>query len=203
MGEWRDGLFDCFRFGLCHAPLCLTFWCTPIALGQLMTRMNLNFIGSKRNSTTTTTTGTISPFTLMFLLVIVYVAADWILALMIEPYMNAEEEDDETGQIYTADELYMPPWVHKVQIMRQVWQFLYGLFVFVVLLRVRNHVRKRYSIPASTCSSCGVDRLEDCCCAMWCGPCSICQMMRHTSDYRHDEAMCCTRTGLQVAPRTV
>ena len=158
-----------------------------------MTRMNLNFVGSPRSTNGTTTT--VSPFVIMLILVIVYMVVDWILALLIEPYLTAEEEDDETGQIYTADELYIPPWVLKLHTLRQVWESLYGLFILVVLFRVRNHVRKRYSIP----SGCGED-LEDCCCAMWCGPCSVCQMMRHTSDYRHDQAACCTPTGL-VAPQ--
>eukprot|EP00977_Amphora_coffeiformis_P016276 scaffold4976_cov161-Amphora_coffeaeformis.AAC.22 len=203
VGGWRDGLFDCFSFGLCHPQCCLTFWCTPLALGQLMTRMNLNFIGSPHSTTNgnSTTPSTISPFTLMLILVIVYVVVDCIVALMIEPYLNAEEEDEETGQIYTADELYMPPWVLRLRAFGQAWEFFYGFFVFVVLFRVRNHVRKRYSIPSST-YGCG-DGLEDCCCAMLCGPCSVCQMMRHTSDYRHDEAACCTPTGLRMPPETV
>lgn len=157
-----------------------------------MTRLKLNFIGSPQENTD----ASVTPFTLMLILVIVYMVVDWILALAIAPYLNAEEEDDETGQIYTADELYIPPWVWRLHTFRQIWELFYGLFILVVLVRVRNYVRKRYSIPA------GCGDLEDCCCSFWCGPCSVCQMMRHTSDYRHDRAACCTPTGL-ITPETV
>jgi hypothetical protein len=29
VGAWKDGLFSCFRYGCCHAHLCLSCWCAP------------------------------------------------------------------------------------------------------------------------------------------------------------------------------
>jgi Cys-rich protein (TIGR01571 family) len=42
MGRWRDGIFDCFTFGCCHAHCCWACWFQPCALGQVRTRMKLN-----------------------------------------------------------------------------------------------------------------------------------------------------------------
>ena len=46
VGAWKDGLFSCFRYGLFHPHLCLSCWCHPIAMAQVMTRENFNCLGS-------------------------------------------------------------------------------------------------------------------------------------------------------------
>lgn len=48
-GKFRDGLCDCFNYGLCHPFLCMAFWLKPIALAQVMTRMQLN-AGARQTS---------------------------------------------------------------------------------------------------------------------------------------------------------
>lgn len=65
------------------------------------------------------------------------------------------------------------------------------IFIMVVHTKTRNQIRRAYSIGNNM--SC----LGDCCCATWCGVCSICQMARHTANYHTTHrARCCTTTGL-------
>jgi hypothetical protein len=46
--RWRDGLCDCCAFGCCHPVCCLTLWCYPCSLGQVLHRMKLNFCAKTR-----------------------------------------------------------------------------------------------------------------------------------------------------------
>jgi Cys-rich protein (TIGR01571 family) len=55
----------------------------------------------------------------------------------------------------------------------------------------RASIREKYMIREHRCYD-----LEDCICATFCMPCTICQMARHTADYTKYEAACCTETGL-------
>jgi Cys-rich protein (TIGR01571 family) len=61
----------------------------------------------------------------------------------------------------------------------------------------RRAVRERYSIPNSTCFP---STMEDCCCAFFCGCCTVSQLARHTADYHDRNAACCSNTGLQPRP---
>lgn len=56
----------------------------------------------------------------------------------------------------------------------------------------RASIRDKYMIREHRCYD-----VEDCCCATFCMPCTICQMSRHTTDYTRHEAKCCTETGLE------
>jgi Cys-rich protein (TIGR01571 family) len=74
------------------------------------------------------------------------------------------------------------------------------LFCVIVTMRLRNYVRHKYTIPATTCDGC----CEDCCCAFWCLPCTVCHVSRHTADFRNNPAGCCTDNGLyRGAPNVV
>eukprot|EP00554_Chaetoceros_debilis_P014351 CAMPEP_0194125488 /NCGR_PEP_ID=MMETSP0150-20130528/59488_1 /TAXON_ID=122233 /ORGANISM="Chaetoceros debilis, Strain MM31A-1" /LENGTH=663 /DNA_ID=CAMNT_0038819299 /DNA_START=805 /DNA_END=2795 /DNA_ORIENTATION=- len=44
--EWRDGMGDIFSHGVCHPALLLSFFAPVFALGQVMTRLKLNWVGS-------------------------------------------------------------------------------------------------------------------------------------------------------------
>ena len=44
----------------------------------------------------------------------------------------------------------------------------------VLLMQVRQRIRKRDGIPEMQCAGC-----EDCCCSFWCQYCTLCQMARH------------------------
>jgi Cys-rich protein (TIGR01571 family) len=56
----------------------------------------------------------------------------------------------------------------------------------------RASLREKFMIREHRCYD-----LEDCCCGTFCMPCTICQMSRHTVDFKLYEAACCTETGLE------
>jgi len=37
-GHWKDGLCDCFKYGICHPSLCNAFFCPQLLMGQILTR---------------------------------------------------------------------------------------------------------------------------------------------------------------------
>jgi Cys-rich protein (TIGR01571 family) len=44
-GHWRDGLCDCCAHGLFHIHYWMAYFCRPVALGQILSRMNLSIWG--------------------------------------------------------------------------------------------------------------------------------------------------------------
>lgn len=61
-----------------------------------------------------------------------------------------------------------------------VAQILYAVVLTGVIgFRMRRHFRKKYRIPASCCGKCS-EALDDLCCVLCCGCCSLVQMARHT-----------------------
>lgn len=84
---------------------------------------------------------------------------------------------------------------------------LFNIFVVLYLVnltkKVRSSIRNKYQIPEGSCACEGT---EDCLCATFCTPCTICQMGRHTADFDTYRATCCTSTGLprqvELAPVT-
>jgi Cys-rich protein (TIGR01571 family) len=154
-GRWRDGLCDCCAFGCCHPLFCLTFWCYPCSLGQVLHRMKLNFCAQPTADGQYPAT---SAFKIFFGIAIAVYLLQVILAFA-------------TG--------------------RNVGGFLsfaLAIFCFIVTMLLRTNVRERYSIPGSC--------LEDCCCSFWCMQCTICQLARHTADFKTYPAGCCTDNGL-------
>jgi Cys-rich protein (TIGR01571 family) len=147
-GKWRDGIFDCCTHGICHAQWRLTLRCPHIALGQLMTRLNLNACGKPAS---TRLRGLTSPFFVMIFLTLCF------------------------------------------PVFARLPGSTLGLLIYIMVIhtRTRNGLRRKYKIGTS------YGWLGDCCCAFWCFPCSVCQMARHTADYRHrHRARRCTETGL-------
>ncbi|KAL7537106.1 hypothetical protein ACHAXR_009171, partial [Thalassiosira sp. AJA248-18] len=67
----------------------------------------------------------------------------------------------------------------------------FGLFSIVLVCKTRKHIREKYRIPEKQCHGC-----EDCCCAYWCGCCTVAQMARHTADYETYPGLCCSETGV-------
>lgn len=55
-----------------------------------------------------------------------------------------------------------------------LWFFFWGVFIFVVQA-VRGTIRRRDNIPEESCGG----GCEDCCCALFCNPCTQCQILRH------------------------
>ena len=76
-GKWRDGLCDCWNLGCCHPQWCLTFWCSPCALGQVLTRLKLNLCSSPKQAVGVGWTA----FKILFAIQVVY--------LVVIPLVNA------------------------------------------------------------------------------------------------------------------
>lgn len=178
-GRWRDGLFNCFGVGICHPSLCLTYWCRPLALAQIMTRMQLNFCGEQKGPAAASNT-----FKYMLVLWLVYFGTEQVLGALVMSYTPQEPNDDSVTIEYSTTywALY--------GVLRAL-QFMFGIYMLVIIIRTRSLVREKYSIPEENCVGC-----EDCCCGVFCNCCVVAQMARHTADYDTYPAACCTNTGL-------
>jgi Cys-rich protein (TIGR01571 family) len=68
--------------------------------------------------------------------------------------------------------------------------FITVVYVLLVVLvwNLRQHIRTKYHIPGFWC--------RDLRYALYCNPCAIAQMMRHTTDYDTYISKCCTATGV-------
>ena len=172
-GHWRDGLCDCFKHGLCHQHLWSALCCRLIAIGQVMERMKLNWHADDGEAFLCSK----GPFGVMLVITVVYFVISQILTLLdTTPVTYQQSGDVEYSPIY---------------IVRYILALSLGIFSIVLIAKTRKRIRDMYNIPETQCSGC-----EDCCCAYWCGCCTIAQMARHTADYEMYAGQCCTNTGL-------
>jgi hypothetical protein len=79
VGHWKDGLCDCCQYGACHAHLCISFWCHALAAGQVISRLQLSWLGK----TTSSQAQKASAFTTLFTISMVYFASKIFLFLII------------------------------------------------------------------------------------------------------------------------
>jgi Cys-rich protein (TIGR01571 family) len=137
-----------------------------------------------------------SAFKIMLVLFVIYQVFDNFVYFVTQPYLSGHV-DSETGVYYPPQ--HVPLWAVVFDAIRQSISLAYGIFILVIVIRTRTHIRNLYSIPEQHCTGC-----EDFCCALWCSPCTVCQMARHTADYHQYKASCCTETGLDAsAPHVV
>ena len=172
-GHWRDSLCGCCSLGCCHPSCCLSFFFFPVLLGQVMTRMKLSMTGMPSNQRSASW----SPFRVILISVIIVAGIQYSVAQRV----NSSMDND------------------VVQRLGHATLFVFGVYLLVLLVRTRYHIRETYEIPEQCCIGC-----EDCCCVYWCGVCTVSQMARHTADYRTYQAYYCTETGLgEGAPPTL
>lgn len=162
------------------AHYCLNVMPLPVALGQIMTRVGLDWQARPSNKLVSSLSCTNMTVFLCF-----WAAMDLSAALMFKVRWQR-------GQDLGID-YYAPIMVLNM------------LFLFHLLKLVKNtreSIRDKYQIPESTCIGC-----EDCMCATFCMSCTICQMGRHTADFDTYNGNCCSRTGLpgqvELAPSAV
>ena len=166
IGEWKDGLFDCFNDGICHAACCCSLWCTPIAMGQTITRMNLTWLGEP---------GTWIQAQRAFKVICIIVGCSVTYSIALNIGSWRYEIDDR------------PRWL---VISRFVGFSLFMLWSMYSLCRTRETVRARYRIPETYCIG-----YEDLCCSVWCSCCSAAQLLRHTGEYETYPGVCCSASG--------
>lgn len=190
VGQWRNGLFECCAHGCCHPMCCLASWCRPLALGQVMTRMNLDPCGNPDVQGTSRTCG---PFKVMVALTVALYCGYYICLVIAAPINTASN----AGGYGASGEDFGPNDI--VTALYQIFSIAISMYFLIVTCKTRAHLRRTYNIPETSCNGC-----EDCCCAYWCGCCTLAQMARHTADYETYPAACCSETGLNNrAPPTL
>lgn len=178
--EWRDSLCDCCILGCCHPVLCLTFWCPPLSLGQVMHRTGLDWTASPVEHDHRQPL--CSPCVVLAWMYIPFLALISFLILSEYSYMNKA-----SGRYRELPEEFF-----LIRSLRILLSLLWAIFFITILSRTRSHVRRRYGIIEDPfCRGC-----EDCCCSFFCGKCTICQLARHTADFHRHQAACCTENGL-------
>jgi len=189
-GKWRDGLCDCCANGFCQAMCWLAFFdvgATCVA-GQVMTRMSLNwFSGPGEPPSTSKTCMTVSGIAIgvYVVMAILQIIMDSISCWGIRvEYNDSGDEvwtcpDDSTFETSTA--------FHAVRITTSIVGALYGVYRLVIICQTRRAIRDKYNIPPGSCGGC-----EDCCCAWICPGLTVCQMARHTNDYKEYDVDCCS-----------
>lgn len=136
----------------------------------------------------------LSPFKAILVGLIVVAGVHFSLARVINRFMNHKQGEDHASILVNA-----PSWVLVSQRLDHIMLFVVCVYLFVLVLRTRYHIRQTYNIPEQCCGGC-----EDCCCAYWCGFCTVSQMARHTADYHTYQPHYCSETGLgERAPPTL
>ena len=185
VGEWRDGLFECFRYGVCH-PSVWTALCLPlIAAGQVIARLQLTWYG-----TPVRVEKAAGAFQVLFLVTVVYYVmrvslfvAMWIMA---DDDVRRDVKPEDDGTYAFLSTLYALDF------------YVFWILSSLLLFRLRMYVREKYAIRESATD------VKDCCLSFWCYCCVGAQMLRHTTDYDTYPATCCTERGIPAhAPSIV
>jgi Cys-rich protein (TIGR01571 family) len=157
--------------------------------------MGLNWYGEQIPSGHRVTFSTFKILAIAFLL---YFCVSQAVSILISPYTSVQF--DEQGTSIPVDQSEIPGWAQGLNAVLNVLHIMWFVFIAFLIIRTRSHIRRKYAIPEQCCTG----GIEDCCCAYWCGPCTICQMARHTADYERYNAGCCTDDGLDgTAPSVV
>lgn len=256
--QWKDGLFDCFRYGYCHVTIWNALCCPQILMAQVLTRLNMTWLGDDNNivvdddvivnndchNQLTVNNDTIhhrirnrwkqfTTFHRILLIVCIYFVLTIILSppTILENEIQQQEEavvilvpsqvlynntsdvnnNHNQNQSSTSTMIETKPiriqqqsfhiYYHIRSFLHNFISWIIGLYTFIVLLKLRRAIRKRYNILPNNnnnnnnCCYYSSDDWEDCCISCWCGCCSVTQMARQTCDYEEVQPSCCSDTG--------
>ena len=191
VGEWRDDVCDCCTHGCCHPQMCLTIWMTPLALGQILTRLKLDWLASPLPKSTDNKQVIWTAFRVLLLVFVGYQFLDTFFYYLTFDSIQGKY-DPEQDQVVYPD--VVPAWANAIDAFREALTTAYMLFMLFITIRTRSAIRSKYVIPQKKCVGC-----EDFCCSLFCCGCTICQMARHTADYNKYSSSCCTETGLDYS----
>jgi hypothetical protein len=96
VGQWKDGLCDCCRHGCCHAHCCVSYWVPALGAGQVISRLQLNWLGKPTNSQAQKA----SAFTTLFTISMIYIGMRiflWLLLNSMIPFDPNEEPPAAAG----------------------------------------------------------------------------------------------------------
>ena len=198
-GKWRDGLCDCCETECCRPSCCLGMWCRSILLGQVLTRNGLDWMANPIPSVN------FAAFKTWMIITVVFVVSSAVSAsLQVTVYPSFAEQLEYQRFVFdnpgtALDPPAGPGWARTIVSILSIISSVLSILMCIVTCRARTLLRERYNIPTESCGSC-----EDCCCAYFCAPCTLCQLARHTADYEHHPSTCCSATGLRPdAPEVV
>ncbi|KAL7546493.1 hypothetical protein ACHAWF_009830 [Thalassiosira exigua] len=175
-GYWKDGLFDCCQFGCIHSVLCNAWCCPLVLLGQIMTRLKLNWLGYEDADPGTST------FQMLLGITIGYFILRSLINVPVYTLFAIDAAAAKGGTSVFHEALIVVQWLLDLS---------FTIFTIFLVYNTRRYIRDKYRIPERNCKGC-----EDCCCAYWCTCCTVAQMARHTADYETYAAKCCSSTGL-------
>jgi len=163
-GRWKDPLFACFRNGIFHPSIWCAMCCTQIAAAQVMTRLRFTWLGGPGPEVSTKVT-----FRIVVTLVFCYM-------------------------VYTVSLDYASVYVVKgalITLLKVLGTLLYTAYSVYALMKLRENIRAKYSIPEKVCHGC-----EDLMCAAFCSCCTVAQLSRHTGEFETYRGSWCAETGL-------
>ena len=122
-GQWKDGLCDVCIVGPCHPALWNALCCPQILMAQVLTRMNLSWLGD-------TTPNASQTFRNVILVLLCY----WILgSLLAPPTPDVEVVGDDMAPEWVARAVQVPVWQALVY---RLLNMAFGLYSLIVLMRL-------------------------------------------------------------------
>lgn len=181
VGRWKDGLCDLFNNGCCSAQAWMAICFPELAMGQVMHRFRLTWLGAL-----VAPNERMNTFKTVLAIVVAYYVFDFAISLYLDSNL-AEGEVPDTPLLMT------------VAFVKDFVVMAFGIWRIYALCQTRKHVRTTYSIPENSCGGC-----EDCLCSTFCSCCTVAQIGRHTGEYEKYPSLCCNDTGLpNHAPNVV
>jgi Cys-rich protein (TIGR01571 family) len=168
-GHWKDGPFDFLSLGYLHSSFCCALCCTQIAMGQVMQRARLDWLGAPTSKEIAENT---------FKIVLALSIASLFFSFSLNQFENT----------YWANGVSSPSTLISF---KTAGEFLFFLWSVYALYRTRRSIRERYAIPEERCVGC-----EDLCCSVFCSCCAVSQMARHTGEYETYNGVYLSETGL-------
>ena len=178
-GVWRDNLCDCCRFGPCHPHFLNAWFCRPILMAQISTRMKMTWLGQRTQGLATASSDDRWRNTFRNI-VILTVAVYFIMIITTTP----DQMDDETmpstktasysngtqdgREHLVRHEVRVHPYqnasddqpeykdaISNVDLMKNsvnAWvSALFSLYTLYMLIKLRATLRHVYSIPEESC----------------------------------------------------
>jgi len=185
-GIWKDGLCDCFMYGICHPSCLCACFVNPIAMAQIMTRMRLNFLGLRGAAPKSKNAFLV---VLVVYIVFLYLPSTGTLISIQDSNKDPHHEphDHHGGNPHSMIKNYTGEMSQSLKLLT-AFSSLISIYFLVALSFTRNSVRNYYSIPGNYCG--------DIVCATFCSICAVSQMARHTGDYEKYKGKCFSYRGL-------
>jgi len=177
-GHWKDGPLDFFALGIFSPHLWCAWCCTQCAMGQVMQRLRLDWLG--RQATENQSRNTLK-----------------VCVALVASYTLFSYSLDYLSPSYEYSDMAQPPlWL---EFLRNIGLLLFISWSVYALSRTRAFVRAKYRISEERCPG-----YEDVCCSLFCACCTVAQISRHTGEHETYRSVCCSETGLPAdAPMLV